>query len=58
MIQPTKHMELKRKEYQSIDASILHRKGNKTIIGSRWREGPEREREERGQDQLLARTGY
>jgi hypothetical protein len=33
------HIELK-KEDQSVDASILHRRGNKIITGGRGREGP------------------
>ena len=35
MIRPTNHMELKKKEDQNIDVSVLHRIGNKMIIGSR-----------------------
>jgi hypothetical protein len=42
------HMELKKKEEQSVDASILHRRGNKIITGSRGRVGPGRERGGRG----------
>jgi hypothetical protein len=61
MIQLTNHMELKKKEDQSVDASILHRTGNKTITGSRGREGPGRDRGKRrkneGQDQVLEGTG-
>jgi hypothetical protein len=34
-IQLTDHMKLKRKEDQRIDASVLLRKGNKIIKGSR-----------------------
>jgi hypothetical protein len=37
-------MQLKTKEDQSVDASILHRTGNKIITGARGREGPEMER--------------
>jgi hypothetical protein len=37
-------MELQKKEDQSVDASVLHRTGNKTIIGGRGREGPGREK--------------
>jgi hypothetical protein len=29
------HMKLKRKEDQTVDASVLHRRGNKIIEGSR-----------------------
>jgi hypothetical protein len=33
------HMKLKRKEDQRVDASVLLRRGNKIIIGSRgWKE--------------------
>jgi hypothetical protein len=40
MIQSTKQMELlKKKEAQSVDVSILHRMGNKIIIGARWKGG-------------------
>ena len=46
MIQPTNYMELKKKEDQSVDASILHRKGNKIITKGRRRKGPEREKRE------------
>ena len=37
-------MKLKKKEDQSVDVSILHRKGNKIITGGPGREGPQRER--------------
>ena len=49
-IQPTNHMEFKKKEDQNVDASILHRKGNKIITGGRGREKErkERERDRRG----------
>jgi hypothetical protein len=54
-------MELK-KENQNVDASILHKTGNKIITGERGREGPERERVgeekgEKGQEQVLEGTG-
>ena len=39
-------MQLKKKVDQSVDASILHRKGNKIILGARRSE--ERGRERRG----------
>ena len=42
MIQPTNHMELKKD--QSMDASILHRSGNKIITVGRGKEEPGRER--------------
>ena len=32
MIEPTKHMELKKKKDQSVDASLLPRRGNKIIL--------------------------
>jgi hypothetical protein len=37
-------MELKKKEIQCIDISILHRTGNKIITRGRGREGPGKER--------------
>jgi hypothetical protein len=33
MIQLTNHMKLKKKEDQSVDASILLRRGNKILLG-------------------------
>ena len=44
MIQPTKHMELKKKENKNVDASILHIMGNKIITGCREKEGPGRKK--------------
>jgi hypothetical protein len=38
MIQFTDHMKLKKKEDQSVNASVLLRRGNKIIIGGRGRE--------------------
>ena len=39
MIQVIVHMKLKKKEDQSVDASVLLRRGNKIIKGSRgWEE--------------------
>jgi hypothetical protein len=35
----TDHMKHKKKEDQSVDASVLLRKGNKIIMGSRGLEG-------------------
>jgi hypothetical protein len=35
MIQPTDHMKLKKMEDQSVDASVLPRRGNKIITGGR-----------------------
>ena len=48
-------MKLKKKEDQSVDASVLLRSGNKIITGSGGWEGLERKREgggERWQDQV------
>jgi hypothetical protein len=36
----TDHMKLNKKEEQSVDTSILLRKGNKIIMGGRGRERP------------------
>jgi hypothetical protein len=43
MVQAIKHMELKKKkkEDQDVDASILHRWGNKIITRGKGREGTE-----------------
>jgi hypothetical protein len=38
MIQLTNYMKVKKKEDQSMDASVLLRRGNKIITGSRGRE--------------------
>ena len=46
MIQLTDHMKLKKKKDQSVYASGLLRKKNKTIMEGRGREVPGREREE------------
>ena len=37
-------MKFKKKEDQSVDASVLLRRGNKIIMGGRGREGPGRQR--------------
>jgi hypothetical protein len=37
-IQPTNHMELKKKEDQSVVTSILYRRGNKIITEGRERD--------------------
>ena len=55
-------MELKKKEDQSVDSSILHRMENKTITGGRVEEEPGKEKGGRrkmgeGQDQVLEETG-
>jgi hypothetical protein len=44
MTQPINHMKLKEKDDQSVDASILHRRGNKIITGAKAREGSRREK--------------
>ena len=44
MIQLTDHMKLKKKEDQRVDASVLLRRGNKIIKGSRGWEGLGRKR--------------
>jgi hypothetical protein len=36
MIQPTNHMELKKEEDQSVDASIQHRTGKQSQEGEGW----------------------
>ena len=49
-------MKFKEKEDQSVDASVLLRRGNKIIMGGRGWEGHKRKREEGGgkggQDQV------
>ena len=40
MIQPTNHMKLKKKENESVYASILLRRGNKIITEDRGRKVP------------------
>ena len=56
-------MELQKKEDQSVDASVLHRTGNKTITGGKAREGTGERGERRGrgkkegQDQVLRGMG-
>ena len=48
-------MKLKKKEDQSVDASVLLRRGNKIIKGSRGWEGLGRKRrqgEEKGENQI------
>ena len=37
-------MKFKKKEDQSVDASVLLRRGNNIILGGRGRKGPGRER--------------
>ena len=44
MIQLTDHMKLKKKEDQSVDASVLLRRGNKIFTGGRGWEGLGRKR--------------
>ena len=38
MIKPIDHMKLKKKEDQSVDASVLLRRGNKIFMGGKGRE--------------------
>ena len=62
MIEPTNHMELKNKEDQSVDASILHKRRNKIFTGGRGRKRPGRKRggevKKGGRiDQVLEGTG-
>ena len=55
MIQLANHIKLKRKEDQRVDASVLLRRGNKIIKGSRGWEGLGRKRrqgEEKGENQI------
>ena len=55
-IQLTDYMKLKRKEDQRVDASVLLRRGNKIIKGSRGWEGLWRKR--RGVGKMRARIRY
>ena len=48
-------MKFKKKEDQSVNASVLLRKGNKIITGGRGREGSGRERGERGRSESRIR---
>ena len=43
-VQFIEHVKLKKKEDQSVDASVLLRRGNKIFTGVTRREGPGRER--------------
>jgi hypothetical protein len=43
MMQPTNHMELNKKEDQSADVSVTHRRRNKIITGGRGKKGPGKE---------------
>lgn len=53
MIQLIDHKRFNKKESPSENASIPFRKGNKIIMGwGRRREGPGRDRRERGQDEV------
>jgi hypothetical protein len=64
MIKFTNNMKLKKKEDQSMDASVLLRRGNKIIIGHRGWEGCGRdvggrgdgERKKGSQDQVWKET--
>jgi hypothetical protein len=58
MIQPTNHIEIKKKEDHNVDASTLHRRGNKITMGVRGRKAPgrkERRREKRGPGSCIFR---
>jgi hypothetical protein len=56
MIQLMDHLKLKRKEDQRVDASVLLRRGNNIIKGSRGCEGLRRKRvqggDKKGQNQV------
>ena len=54
-IQLTDHMKFKKKEDQSVNASVLLRKGNKIITGGRGMKGSGRERGERGRSESRIR---
>jgi hypothetical protein len=59
VIQLTENMKLKKKEDQSLDASVLLRRGNILIRRSGGRERPGRKRKEEGkggQDQVREET--
>jgi hypothetical protein len=47
-IQLTDQRKLKKKENQSVDASVLPRRGNKIILGVRGRKGTRREERGKG----------
>jgi hypothetical protein len=47
-VQFTDHVKLKKKEDQSVDASVLLRRGNKILTGSIGRKGLGRERGGKG----------
>jgi hypothetical protein len=55
-IQPTNHLEFKTKEYQSVNASILHRTGDNIITGIK-REGSTWEEKRMGREKGGAGTG-
>ena len=57
MIQLTEHRKLKRKEDQSMDASVIFSMGNKIIKGSRGWEGLRRKRREEGKKRVRIRYG-
>jgi len=50
----TNHMELKKKEDQSVDASVPHSRENKIITGGGARQGPG---SKRGGEEKYARVG-
>jgi hypothetical protein len=49
MIQPTGHMEFRRKEDQGVDTSVLHKEGHRMMVGGGGRGTREEERRERGE---------
>jgi hypothetical protein len=51
-------MQVKKKEDQSVDTSILYRTGNKIITGRRGREGPERKRGGEKENSVWGRNKY
>jgi hypothetical protein len=57
MIQLMDHVKFKRKEDQRVDASVLCRRGNNIIKGSRGWEGLERKKEG-GRDKEGADSGF
>ena len=48
IIKLTDHMMLKKKEDQSVDVSVLRKRGNKRLMGARWLDGFERKQGEVG----------
>jgi hypothetical protein len=59
-VQLIDHIKHNKKEFQTVDASILLRRGNKIVTGGRGRNAGEREEVEEkrwGQDQVWEKTG-